>query len=377
MSEKGCWKPRSLQEETERIADIYHRRDTLIVMTRSHVFESLPPYTQFTKYELKAPDDYSPKVSLFRTIWLLHSGELFGLPGQLVVDLLAVVISILCITGLIYTFMPKAIRRRKRLQKPVKRQTKVLKFSIQWHYKLGAWLIVLTTLLAVTGMCLRPPLMIPCVMTNVKPVPGSTMDSDNPWHDKLRSIRWDDHLQTWLLSTSAGFYQMKHFAQVPVRLQSAPPISPMGINAFHPNEAGEWLVGSFSGMFRWNPATGTVIDYYTGKPAVRSWGRPVAAHAVAGFSFDLAQSDEVVFDYNDGMRTRTEIAHWVEMPPEIQNQPMSLWNFALELHVGRCYSPFLGPISDLFVFLAGLTLTLILISGYIVHRKHQPQKKKK
>jgi hypothetical protein len=58
------------------------------------------------------------------------------------------------------------------------------------------------------------------------------------------------------------------------------------------------------------------------------------------------------------------------MPDRLKNQPMSLWNFALELHVGRCYDPFLGSVfSVLFVFVSGLLLSLILISGYIIYRR--------
>ena len=370
LSDKGLWDKLIVSEEGERIADIYGHNDTLIVLSRSYIFESYPPYDKFIRHELKAPDDYSPNVSMFRTIWLLHSGELFGLPGQLTVDFVAIIIIILCLTGLVYTFLPKFIKRRNRQKLPVKKQALFLKYSVKWHNKLGAWLIVLTTLLAVTGMCLRPPLMIPFVMTNVKPIPGSTMDSDNAWHDKLRSIRWDENLQTWLISTSAGFYKMNNFTQVPQKLKKAPPISPMGINSFHQNKQGEWLVGSFSGMFRWNPISGEVKDYFTDQPFTRSFGRPISSTAIAGFSFNLGGHEEVVFDYSNGTRTKSEAKlHITDMPEEIQEQPLSLWNFALELHVGRCYSPFLGPISDLFVFLSGLLLTFILISGYIIHKR--------
>ena len=371
LSNKGLWEKQTVVHKTERIADIYGREDTLVVMTRSYILKSYPPYERFTRHELKAPTDYKKEVSMFRTIWLLHSGELFGLPGQLVVDCVAIVIIILCITGLIYTFLPKLIRSRSRKKLPVKKQTKFLKYSVKWHNKLGAWLIGLTVLLTVTGMCLRPPLMIPFAITSINPVPGSTMDSDNAWHDKLRSIRWDENLHTWLMSTSAGFYRVDNFTQVPVSIKKAPPISPMGINAFYQDKNNNWLIGSFSGMFRWAITTGKVTDYFTGEPQKRrTFGPPISNIAVAGFSADLAKDTEVVFDYNKGTLTKAEgIVHISDMPEEIKDQPISLWNFALELHVGRCYSPFLGPISDLFVFLAGLLLTFTLISGYIIHKK--------
>lgn len=372
LSDKGIWENQSVVNEAERVVDICQHDDTLVVMTRSYILEAFPPYNQFTRHELKAPNGYSPKVSMFRTIWLLHSGELFGLPGQLIVDGVAIVIVILCITGLIYTFLPKLIKSRNRKKLPVKKQAKFLKYSVRWHNKLGAWLIVLTVLLAVTGMCLRPPLMIPFALTSIRPIPGSTMDSDNAWHDKLRSIRWDEHLHNWLLSTSDGFYQVSDLTQIPVSIEKAPPVSPMGVSVLHQDENGEWLVGSFSGMFRWNLQTNEVTDYFTGKPHKPSFGRPISADAITGFSADIAKNPEVIFDYVHGTRTKAEgVVHISDMPHEIQNLPMSLWNFALELHAGRCYSPFLGPISELFVFLSGLLLTLILISGYIIHKKRK------
>ena len=377
MDEAGQWQMHPVDESSERISDVYSRGDTLLVLTRSHLFESLPPYTAFVKHQLPAPEGYSPKVSLFRTVWMLHSGELFGLFGQLVVDAVALVIIVLCITGLLYTFLPKLIRRRKRRQKPVKSTGVVLKSSIKWHYRLGAWLIVLTLLLSVTGMCLRPPLMLPLVFTDVHPIPGSTMDSDNPWHDKLRSLRWDDQEHTWLLSTSAGFYRFADFKSAPVPIPQAPPVSPMGINTFCRDASGRWLVGSFSGMFRWDLAKGEVTDYFTGEPFHKTFGRPVADHAIAGFSDHLTAAPEVVFDYSAGACTMQGRLSLPEMPQALREQPLSLWNFALELHVGRCYQPFLGPLSELFVFLAGLTFTLVLLSGYIEHRRRKPKKRLK
>ena len=375
LSEQGVWDNRTPQEVEERVTDVSSRNDTLILLTRSFVYESVAPYKDFKRYELKAPADYNPEVSLFRTVWLLHSGELFGLPGQIIVDIVAMLIIVLCVTGLIYLFIPKSMRYRAHKKLPVKKEAKLLKFSVKWHNQLGVWTLFFTLLLAVTGMCLRPPLMIPLAMTSVNPVPGSTMDSENPWHDQLRSIRWDEQQQSWLMSTSSGFYEMQNFTQVPVIIKNAPKVSPMGINVFQKNVQGEWLVGSFSGLFRWDRETDTVLDYFTNAPYKPVYGPPISNHAVAGISMDLGKAGEVVFDYGAGSCTQSgDPIHLSDMPENIAEQPMSLWNFALELHVGRCYTPFLGPVSVLFVFLSGLLLSLILISGYIIHRKHKPAK---
>lgn len=375
LLDKNQWKEYPIPGNEERISDIAQRGDTLVALTRSNLYSAVFPYREFKKTELKVPENYSSEVSLFRTIWLIHSGELFGTPGKLAVDFLGVVLIILSLTGILYFSLPSFIRRRNRRRLPVKAQAKALVTTLKWHNKLGVWLVVFTLLLSVTGMCLRPPLMIPLVLAKTQPIPGTTLDSDNPWHDKLRSIRWDTSRNAWLLSSSMGFYLINDFALPPIRLKRTPPVSPMGVNVFYPESSGEWLIGSFSGLFIWNPSTGIVIDYYTGKPPQATHGRPIGSSLVNGFTDDLV-AREVIFEYDNGARNKENTLELPVMPDFMEQQPMSLWNFCLELHVGRCYSPFLGVFSDLFVFISGLLLTFILLSGYIVYRRHHKHIKK-
>ena len=123
-------------------------------------------------------------------------------------------------------------------------------------------------------------------------------------------------------------------------------------------------------MFIWNPADDTLKDYFTGKDheAPKSM-RPISDHLVAGYSKDIA-GHEVTFDYSKGASMKLPASD------EIERQPMSLWNFALELHVGRCYTPVLGPFSSLFVFLAGAITITVLLTGLTLHRRHRPHNQK-
>ena len=257
----------------------------------------------------------------------------------------------------------------------IKSKAQRMKKHLKWHNKVGVWALVFTLILSVTGMCLRPPLMIPLVRAKVAPVPGYTLASKNVFHDKLRSIRWDESRGCWLLSTGEGFYSIAGELDraLPQAMRKAPSVSPMGINVFTPDPAApsQWLVGSFSGLFSWDLDNGTVTDWFTGEAPKRgSYGTP-AAHAVTGWSEDLDQAP-VVFDYYSA--PGVELA---PMPRALSSMRMSLWNFALELHVGRCYEPFLGSVlSVLFVFLSGAILTLVLVSGYIIYRKSVKQSKK-
>ena len=70
------WRPLNIPvAEDELLTDMACRDDTLVVAGRSFLYVSAAPYKDFRKIQLKTPDDYDGKVTLLRTVWLLHSGE--------------------------------------------------------------------------------------------------------------------------------------------------------------------------------------------------------------------------------------------------------------------------------------------------------------
>ena len=390
------WKMFPLADNKERITDITLTKDStsIIAMTRSAVYEisgkktdaanektnaanekrdAISEKTNVTRKIIGQPEGFIPEVTLFKTVWHLHSGAFFGLTGRLVVDAIAIVLIILSITGIILFILPYRIRRQKRLQAREKMQKlgKQMVFNAKWHNKLGYTTIILTLWLAITGMCLRPPLMIPLAMNKTT----EKVKDGNVWHDKLRAIRWDAAEGNWLVSTSEGFLRVdEHFQHKPILLnkEKAPKVSPMGVTVFESDGKGDWLVGSFSGMFRWYPEKNLIVDYFTGKQNIEKSMIPISNHLVSGYSKDFFGGKEVTFDYSKG----ASLDETTSTPELLSATPMSLWNVALELHVGRCYSPFLGPLSDLFVFISGLLITLVLLSGYIIlkRRKKKGQK---
>ena len=390
------WKMFPLADNEERITDITLTKDStsIIAMTRSAVYEisgkktdaanektdaisektdAISEKTNVTRKIIGQPEGFVPEVTLFKTVWNLHSGAFFGLAGRLVVDAIAIVLIILSITGIILFILPYRIRRQKRLQAREKMQKlgKQMVFNAKWHNKLGYTTIILTLWLAITGMCLRPPLMIPLAMNKTT----EKVKDGNVWHDKLRAIRWDAAEGNWLVSTSEGFLRVdEHFQHKPILLnkEKAPKVSPMGVTVFESDGKGGWLIGSFSGMFRWYPEKNLIVDYFTGKQNIEKSMIPISNHLVSGYSKDFFNGKEVVFDYSKG----ASFGKTTSTPEVLSAIPMSLWNVALELHVGRCYSPLLGPLSDLFVFISGLLITLVLLSGYIIlHRRKKKSPK--
>ena len=399
------WKMFPLADNEERIADITLTKDStsIIAMTRSAVYEisgkktdaanekrdAISEKTNVLRKIIGQPEGFVPEVTLFKTVWNLHSGAFFGLAGRLVVDAIAIILIILSLTGIVLFILPYRIRKQKRLltnelQKDklkenkldsaeIKERMKVLGkrmvWNAKWHNKIGYTTIILTLWLSITGMCLRPPLMIPLAMNKTT----EKVKDGNVWHDKLRAIRWDAAEGNWLVSTSEGFLRVdEHFQHKPILLnkEKAPKISPMGVNVFESDGKGGWLIGSFSGMFRWNPEKNLIVDYFTGKANQGKSMIPISSSLVSGYSKDFFGGKEVIFDYSKG----ASLDETASTPELLSATPMSLWNVALELHVGRCYSPFLGPLSDLFVFISGLLISLVLLSGYII--LHRRKKKK-
>ena len=399
------WKKFPLADNEERIADITLTKDStnIIAMTRSAVYEisgkktdaanekrdAISEKTNVLRKIIGQPEGFVPEVTLFKTVWNLHSGAFFGLAGRLVVDAIAIILIILSLTGIVLFILPYRIRKQKRLltnelQKDklkenkldsaeIKERMKVLGkrmvWNAKWHNKIGYTTTILTLWLSITGMCLRPPLMIPLAMNKTT----EKVKDGNVWHDKLRAIRWDAAEGNWLVSTSEGFLRVdEHFQHKPISLnkEKAPKVSPMGVNVFESDGKGDWLIGSFSGMFRWNPEKNLIVDYFTGKANQGKSMIPISSSLVSGYSKDFFGGKEVIFDYSKG----ASLGETAPTPELLSATPMSLWNVALELHVGRCYSPFLGPLSDLFVFISGLLISLVLLSGYII--LHRRKKKK-
>ncbi len=347
------WQERVLpRDEDERLSDISTLGDTLIITGRSYIYMSLPPYRTFHKIILPATDDADGKVSLFKTIWQLHSGELFGLAGRLVVDAIALVLIFLSLSGVLYWLFPHVMKHRP---------ARLMRKLFSWHDAVGRITIVLTLFICITGWLLRPPALIAIASAKIPPIPGSALDSDNPWHEKLRTLRYDKNEGDWLLYTSDGFFSLKHFMDAPWPVEPAPPVSVMGINVQQRDEHGNWLIGSFNGLYVWQRKTGQVFDYRNHQPAGKVSRIPDLGNAVAGYTADFTGGHRVV-DYYSGTPS-------LPMPARMTDLPISLRALALEVHTGRIYTFFGGSNNILYIFLIGLAIAWCLWTGWKLRTK--------
>ena len=375
--ENEQWQKINIDVNIERFVAVISKNDSVIVMNRSYVFKGLDKgiQTHFEKIELKAPLGYKNDVGLFETMWQIHSGEIFGLPGKLFVDFLGILVFILSFTGIIYFFFPGIIKRRKRKEKKVNKLVSTHKFSLKWHNKIGAWFVVFLILLALTGIFLRPPFLIPIANVRIPAIKFTHLDQPNPWYDDLRDIFNDKEKDLFVLAGYNGLYELKTLESIPILINSQPPLSVMGINVLEKYDEDNYLIGSFSGLFLWNPKSFLIYDFISGKPYQgSSGGRPFGSYAIAGL---LKDRNLFIVDYDKGVLAFSNTKTFPEMPENIiENSPMSLWNFALEVHTGRIFSFILSDFYILLVPLTGITTIIVVISGYLIWRRRKKRVKK-
>jgi hypothetical protein len=362
------WKSLSMPAGEEHICDLSIKGDSLLIMTRNFLFFTTD-LNRIEQLPLHQPLGYERKAGLFLTLWQLHSGELFGFVGKLFVDLLGIVLLFLSLTGLLHFLFPKLIQRLKRKNRPFATTLSIKKMNLMWHNKIGYIFVLFLVLNTTAGMFLRPPLLIPISSTRVGIIPFSHLDNQNPWQDKLRRVTWNEKLQKFILYTSDGFFFADNRLERDlIPLAHQPIVSIMGCNVLESLDKNRYLIGSFSGLFTWNPVSGDAFDYFTGLPAEipHGIGRPVGQNMIAGFLMD-GNGRNFWIDYNRGIIPTDDGSPFRTMPDEIlKKSPISLWNAALEVHTGRIFEHLIGPFYLLYVPLMGIGVLIVLISGFLV-----------
>ncbi|MDC7217712.1 MAG: PepSY-associated TM helix domain-containing protein [Spirochaetales bacterium] len=373
------WQKFPLKFENKRFVAIESIGDTLYILNRSYLFtgKSEGIHTRFKKIELKQPPGYENKISLFETIWQIHSGEILGISGKLFVDALGIITAFLSLTGIIYFFFPAWIKKRKSKTKAYQKIASLNKWSLKWHNKSGAWVFAFLILLFFTGMFLRPPLLIAIANLKVGSVKYSHLDQPNPWYDKLRDLLYDADKDILILSTSDGMFYMDKNELSPKRFEIQPPVSVMGISTFEPFSDKSYLIGSFSGLFLWNPSDPQIYNYAQGKLYTgNTSARPIGDYKITGIITDGA-GKQYMIDYDKGVIPLYHQQEFPSMPENVlKESKMSLWSFSLEMHTGRFFKFLVGDFYILLVPLTGLAGIMVVVSGYLLWRKRYNKKKK-
>jgi len=372
------WIKCQLPKNDEFVTGIEIVDSTIYITTRNSLYTAKDSdgILNFTKVELIPPTGSKPNMSIFRLFWIIHSGEILGISGRVIVDIVGLIMLFLSITGLIYFISPKIVKRVKGRYK-LRRTKQATKFSYKWHLKVGAISAFLLLIVSFTGIFLRPPFLLFVVNGSINHSENSAQKNDIFWHDKIRDIKFDKARNLFLIATSDGIFYGKELKESLCKFKNEPPISVMGINVFEILENGDYLIGSFSGAFQWNPTNGTTYNYITGQEVVPAYSlsSPFGSVAVSGYS--KINNDEYFFDYDKGVLPMRQNLKDIAMPKLVKDSfRFPLWNLAQEFHTCRIYSPIISSFYILIVPLAGISLIIITITGFamwFIRRKGKRQ----
>jgi hypothetical protein len=369
---KQVWKKIHLPTEEQRVIKILENNGKIVLLTRSEIilFNDNPIKPKFSVKQIQPTQNYANETGLFQTLWQLHSGEAFWLAGRIFVDFLAIVFILLTVTGIIKWYFPKTFIKLKEKKKKLALRKKINIWSLSLHNQFGLWTSVFLLLTTLTGIFLRPPLLILVGANKVPQLPGTHLSQSNQWYDKLRNIAYLPDEGRYIFATDESVYSVdENFQESPTEYPYQPLISVMGVNVLEAREDGGILVGSFSGLFLWYPNENLIFDYVTKaeyQPMAQVAGPPIGANAVSGYGV-MGNGREYYFDYNLGGVPLNSNFFFPKMSKEIESKVgISLWNTALEFHTARIFNSIIGDFYILLIPLTGILIAITIISGVIL-----------
>ena len=343
------------------VVDLLQIDNRILAFTDSAVYQAViengPP--EFGPLNLPRDRKQASTVPLFRWLLKIHDGSIGGLPGRIFVDLLGLILFFLCLSGALIWYVPW----RKRRRRPTLFSGKIFAFSYRWHLKLGLVSALFLAIIALSGALVRPPLLIAIVRLTVPAhlMPG--LDPDNPWAGQIQRAAYLKGRKELIIASKQGLYRGSIDGTVPfTRTPEALPIHGMGAMVFEALDDHNLLIGSFSGLYLWDTKENMIMQLKS--KATRNhpdWGKPLMVTGAAVYQGQAL----LVADYNDGLKPlRRRLKLRPAMPDEIRSQSrISLWNALFELHNGRIFEQFIGPLYWLIIPLGGISLIIVIISG--------------
>ncbi|MBI5441603.1 MAG: PepSY domain-containing protein [Deltaproteobacteria bacterium] len=353
--------PLGAADDSGEVVDLLRVGRDVVVLTRDRVYRSTGSGPlDFRDVTPARADAAGLRVPLFRLVFHAHSGATWGLPGRLAVDALGLTLLFLAITGAWFWW------RKRRRTLASGRGGRLARAGLSWHLRLGLYLSVPLLFVTLTGILQRPPFLLAVAFASYPRELHPGPADPNPWHDALRKAVHDPGRGVVLVATSDGFYEGPEDLASPLEpVSGGPPLSVMGATVLRRRGAGEYWVGSMSGLYLWDRGKGHVLDAFTGRPPLPSAGGPVGEQRVVG-SVVLPGGDLLAADYDAGLLDLRggPAGERIPMPEELSRSGrISLWHVLFELHNGRLFGFLLGWWAWLVVPLGGLALAAEVVSG--------------
>ncbi len=348
-----AWQPVSGVEGVE-IVDLLENKG-LIMAFSPHGCYTAPVLQETPDFKRKTVqiDSSGQWVPGYRILFELHSGKLFGLPGRLLADMTALLLVFLCLSALYIWYIPW---RKRNCKKKVKMKKRWLRTLYSYHLKVGIWIAFFLLLIAGSGSFIRPPLIL---FSSMIPIPQEALAGETPEILKA-AISGDGDL---VLATRDGWYKGASSFNPPLQVVTPPvPVFGMGTTVLEPLKDRQLLVGSFSGIYKWNVGEGTGVDLAGNKAPEKAGLMPGDVMAAAAIIQDGRFTGYA--DYKRGLLKvdNTPILDRPFPTAKVKNRS-SLYHFLFELHNGRILRDAIGAWYILYVPLVGMALILVVFTG--------------
>lgn len=343
------------------IVDLVQRGDQILVWTPNgcHALEAAETAPVLHAVPLISGAPTRPRVPLTRLMLRLHDGSVLGLSGILFVDVVGLLLIFLSCSAIVIWFVPWKRKRSKKRSNG----SRIFRILHGYHLKFGIYATFFLVAIALTGMFIRPPfrqIIFGCT------VPTGWLGKARPaidgWERIDRAI-YQPEDDSFLVADRGGFFKgPADFSRPFERLTIKVPVSGMGLNVLENLADGRILIGSFKGLYVWDPATGELTNL-RGNPNTGGGRHAGVVNRAVGAA---VHQGELLFwaDYRKGLKMiRSHEPHPV-MPPDIATSTgMSLWQFLFLVHNGRIFQPWIGKYTWLIVPIGGVVLLVSALCG--------------
>jgi len=381
------WEKIPLKEYYEKVVKIIDYKNEIAVFTSSNAYLLQKENIRNAKPIALHKNQKEASITLIELFFHLHSGEIWGLPGKIIFDLAGLIMIFLSISGLYLWITPKSIKLKIFKTDIIKENIwKIFRWTHNYHLKLGIYASTILLIMGVTGFFMRPPAIV-AIMNGeiaISKIPGLSMP--NPWEDRIRNAMYDRVADRMIIDAKDGFWLSdKGLAGKYSRTAPPVPIFAMGATVLEQESNGDYLIGSFAGLYRVLPENGEAIDALTGRnPYNISLIRPGSNLITSQFT--TPAGDRYITTHFGGLQPVMKTNHsskLLSMPKEFKsNYSMSLWNYLFELHNGRIFEFMLGDFYILLIPLASLIFIISLFTGvfdwfyikimHLLNRKKRP-----
>lgn len=185
------------------------------------------------------------------------------------------------------------------------------------------------------------------------------MEYGGSWQPRIDKAVFEPETETLWLATRQGFFSGQPDFTQPLRKQTIPvPRSGMGTSVFESLTEQRLLIGSFSGLYQWDPRR-LLVSAVPGSghstPDRNKRFRVTGVIMKNGVPIEVA-------DYHRGL-IPLAVSSRLQLPASVSATPMSLWHFLFEFHNGRIFQQWLRAYTWLLIPISGLLLFVNLLTG--------------